>query len=77
MSDMTRPGRMCHPNSTLTTTMFQHWKGIFLCLALASYLMVEAAPARAGAMKKGGRLVWKKKHVMASEILPCDQFDFS
>jgi len=33
----------------------KHWKGVFLCLALASYLMVEAAPARAGAMKKGGR----------------------
>jgi len=33
----------------------KHWKYVFLCLALASFLMVEAAPARAGAMKKGGR----------------------
>ena len=37
--------------------LFQHWKGVLLCLALVSHLMVEAAPARAGAMKKGSRLV--------------------
>ena len=50
-----------YPSMTLKnhpySTTFQHWQGVFLCLALASFLMVEAAPARAGAMKKGGRLV--------------------
>ena len=41
--------------SMLIKIFSQHWKSVVLCLALTAFFMVEAAPARAGAMKKGGR----------------------
>ena len=44
------------PRSSMLIKIFsQQWKSVVLCLALTAFFMVEAAPARAGAMKKGGR----------------------
>ena len=47
-------GRAPRPGM-LIKIISQHWKSVVLCLALTAFFMVEAAPARAGAMKKGGR----------------------